>query len=296
MQSPFAITGSAWGFFRTQPLLNQVTGWLFIAPLTLSFLCDIIVTKYNATFTGILSITTRQLSIVAFIIQLLLSIWVFWGYGATLAIGERIVKSKAGRSRSSIQAVYKEGKTIVLPLFLTSIIRDCITFLFALPYFLVILFYLLTRDTEYINGFIGLFRSLHANPTVAVDFTPYSSVFVIAFFTLPLLALVLWYRVRTALFHVIIGLENVEYRKALSASKKLVQGRFWAIFAQFIFITILTFTPAMFIADSINMFVNNFDERLIIVTALINGTITGIAMVVYILATIFLYKDLLSNS
>lgn len=296
MQSAFVTTGSAWRFFRTQPLLNQVTGWLFIAPLTLSFVCDIIVTKYDALFTNLFSITTTQLGITAFIVQLLLSIWVFFGYGATLTVGERIVKSKAGRSRSSIQAVYKTGKTMVLPLFLTSIIRDCITFLFALPYFLVILFFLLTRDAEYINGFIGIFKALIANPTTAVDFTPYTSVFMVAFLTLPLLALVVWYRVSTAFFHVIIGLEGIEYRNALVASKKLIKGRFWPIFAQLILITIFTFAPAMLIADFLNTIVTNFDEQLIALTALINGAITGIAMVVYILATIFLYKDLLSKN
>lgn len=295
LQSPVSLVGQAWQFFKSQPLLNQITGWLFITPLTLSFLCETGISTYQEAIKNTLQISQIQLGVMVFLLQVLFAIWVFWGYGCTLVIGERIVKSKAGRSRTAISAVYNDGRTLVLPLFLTSIIRDCIALLFALPYFLVVVFFLLLQEPAYINGFISVIKTTLLNPSAEVDFSQFNTILLVLLLGIPLLAPVIWYRLRTMLYFIFIGLENKGYREALRASGQLLKGRFWSVVLNLLVISIIIFIPVAIVSGIINNTIINIDKNLFILTSLVDATLTGIAMVIYILATIFLYKDLLTQ-
>jgi len=70
--------------------------------------------------------------ILLFVIQLALSIILIWGVACTLVVGRRMIKSKAGRARTSFSVVRKEGGKYVLNLLITGILRDIFSFLWGL--------------------------------------------------------------------------------------------------------------------------------------------------------------------
>lgn len=70
--------------------------------------------------------------ILLFAIQLALSLVLIWGVACVLVVGRRMIKSKAGRARTSFAVVRKEGGKYVLNLFITGILRDIFTFFWAL--------------------------------------------------------------------------------------------------------------------------------------------------------------------
>ncbi|MBU2213340.1 hypothetical protein KKC44_01040 [Patescibacteria group bacterium] len=70
--------------------------------------------------------------ILLFVMQLTLSIILIWGIACTLVVGKRMIKSKAGRSRTSFAVVRKDGAKYVLNLFITGILRNIFTFFWGL--------------------------------------------------------------------------------------------------------------------------------------------------------------------
>ncbi len=70
--------------------------------------------------------------IVIICVQIALSIITVWGIACVLLVGRKLVQSRAGRTRSSFGAVRREAAGYVARLFLTGILRDCITILWGL--------------------------------------------------------------------------------------------------------------------------------------------------------------------
>jgi len=66
------------------------------------------------------------------LINIGIGLWMLWGIACTLLVGERIVKSPAGRTRSSFSSVRERGVRYIIPLFLTGILRDIFSLLWAL--------------------------------------------------------------------------------------------------------------------------------------------------------------------
>ncbi len=133
MPSIFSTMGAAWDFYRKQPVLNHVLFWMFIVPLTLMLIMsDVIASPIQYWILEQSGLSERGLFVLIALANLLVSIWVIWGNASVLVVGTRIIKSPAGRTRYSFQAVRKEASHYIIPLLLTDILRDCFTFLWAI--------------------------------------------------------------------------------------------------------------------------------------------------------------------
>lgn len=140
MPSAFALIGSSWQFFRKQPLLRRVLAEMLFLPMALLLTLMEISQENSFVFRWVVTQThATPLSVHAlfFLFNIAFSLWLLWGMACVLVVGKRIIKSPAGRSRSSFAIVRREAARSVIPLFLTDILRDCITilwtFLFIVP-------------------------------------------------------------------------------------------------------------------------------------------------------------------
>lgn len=135
MPGVFDIIGTSMEFYKKHPLLNQVVGWLLVLPLSLSFVVTDLMSENGWLFSYLMETAEMSkiaISLMSAILNLGFSIWLWWGCACVLLIGKRMVKSSAGRSRSSIKTVREQGSKFIVPLFLTDILRDCFTFFWLL--------------------------------------------------------------------------------------------------------------------------------------------------------------------
>lgn len=291
MNKAFVYIGSAWEFYKSQPLLNQVLGWFFIAPLTCSFVLDFIQTNYASLIEGALHISHRQLYSIGLGLEILITLWVLIGYACTFAIAKRIVKSAAGRNRSSLHSVFEDAKPIVLPLLLTNILRECITLLWMLPYTLCVVLYLFSVSPEKINTFAEAIVALLSLQETELP----ADIAGMLLLLTPLILPAIYYRIRTLLYDIIIGIEGTYYRDALAASKKAIRGKFWLFLGQFLTILVCTYLPAAIVSGIMEQIITSINPSLGIISSLIFGTMMAIATMFSIIANIFLYKDLTSS-
>ena len=135
MPSVFSLIGSSWSFYKKQPVLNNVIGWMMILPITLTFMLsetmnnEAFLHQYILNQTGL---TSFEFFAISFPISIALSLWVIWGTACVVIIGKRMIKSPAGRSRSSFATVRKQATKFIIPLFLTDILRDIFTIFWSL--------------------------------------------------------------------------------------------------------------------------------------------------------------------
>lgn len=91
--------------------------------------------KNSASFQWMIYVTglaPTPLIALLLLINIGIGLWILWGTACILLVGERIVKSPAGRNRSSFASVRRQGMHYVIPLFLTNILRDIFTLLWML--------------------------------------------------------------------------------------------------------------------------------------------------------------------
>ncbi|MBU1123078.1 hypothetical protein KJ652_00635 [Patescibacteria group bacterium] len=137
MPNIFTLIGTSWEFYKKQPVLNEVVFWLMTLPLaTIMILSDW--AEKQETFKEIaengveLGITDIRPVILLLLLNVFLSVVMLWGVSCVLVVGKRLITSKAGRSRSSFEIVRKDGSKFVLTLFMTDILRSCITLLWMI--------------------------------------------------------------------------------------------------------------------------------------------------------------------
>lgn len=131
MSSPFAIIGSAWSFYRKQPVLNEIAFWLMFLPVAgIDALGGVVETAAAQGFTtdDFTAMTAMEIAITIPVIVALVY-FMLWGQACTLIVAKRIVSSPAGRTRTSFKAVRKQAKKYIGALFLTEILRTIITLL-----------------------------------------------------------------------------------------------------------------------------------------------------------------------
>lgn len=140
LQSPFALIGSAWGFYRKQPVLNEIAFWLFFLPVAAVDAFQGVVGM--ASIVGAQDIEEVTISSmngmeVAMTIPLVAVVlyFMFWGQACTLMVSKRMLSSPAGRTRTSFSAVRAQAKKYIAPLFLTEVLRTAFTFFWALLLF-----------------------------------------------------------------------------------------------------------------------------------------------------------------
>lgn len=66
------------------------------------------------------------------LLLIMFGVWFLWGVACVFTVGKRIIKSPAGRSRSSFAVVRQQGKKLIIPLLLTTLLRDCFTLFWSL--------------------------------------------------------------------------------------------------------------------------------------------------------------------
>ncbi|MBI3336947.1 hypothetical protein HYZ98_05300 [Candidatus Peregrinibacteria bacterium] len=128
MSNIFSIIGTAWEFQRRQPILVIVLFWLIILPLT----GQSIVMRFMTSASGMMTMEVSPQFVIGWLGILLFQLILLWGTACVLLIGGRLLSHNAGRSRSSFRAVHSQALTFVIPLFLTGILRACITSLWTL--------------------------------------------------------------------------------------------------------------------------------------------------------------------
>ena len=134
MHSPFAIIGTAWSFYRKQPVLNEITFWLMFLPVAAldavgGMVETVAAQGFNtAQFTAM---TAMEIAISIPLIIVLIYL-VIWGQACILTVAKRLVSSPAGRTRTSFKAVRKQAKKYIGPLFLTELLRSIFTALLTL--------------------------------------------------------------------------------------------------------------------------------------------------------------------
>lgn len=135
MPSAFAIIGSAWSFYKKQPVLNAVAFWLLFAPNALLHALD---GFSEMLFAQTMPTNMAEVSAnpVALAVSIPLAIGVIyaslWGQACVLVIGKRMINSPAGRNRTSFAAVREQSRKYIFPLFVTQILRSCIGLLWML--------------------------------------------------------------------------------------------------------------------------------------------------------------------
>ena len=132
MPSPLVLLESAIAFYRKQPVLNRVTVWLLILPsFCIRLLARLAALPGETTFWPAYE-PEMEWRVLAVILLVLLNVVMLWGEAALLVVGKRLVKSPAGRSRTSFRAVRAQSATFIVPILLTSILRTCFTILWSL--------------------------------------------------------------------------------------------------------------------------------------------------------------------
>jgi hypothetical protein len=133
--SAFTLLGSSWQFFVRQPLLKRVLLEMLYLPTALLFIVIELGSESSMAFLWLQTqsgATPLSIHALLLLVNILFSLWLLWGIACVLVIGRRIIKNPAGRSRSSMSVVRREAFQYVLPLFLTDLLRDCITALWSL--------------------------------------------------------------------------------------------------------------------------------------------------------------------
>ena len=135
MNSSFAIIGTAWSFYRKQPVLNLIAFWLFFFPIALLDAVKGVINTVSAqetiTIDNIQSMSPMELTVMIPITIVLIYLMV-WGQACTLMVAKKMINSSAGRARSSFKAVRKQAKKYIIPLFFVGIIRSATTLLWML--------------------------------------------------------------------------------------------------------------------------------------------------------------------
>jgi len=134
MSSPLELIGTAWSFYKKQPVLNEIAFWLFFLPFaTLDTLTGVAETVAAQGMDETISFPMTPIDWVI-VLPLLFVVFycIFWGQSCVLVVTKRMLISAAGRSRTSFKAVRKEAKKYIAALFLTELLRGAITLLWSL--------------------------------------------------------------------------------------------------------------------------------------------------------------------
>ncbi len=131
MFSPLPLLQTAWAFYRKQPVLNQVLLWLFFLPLLGMRILSALMEDNPLSAWPVVT-PGPGISLLVGLASLLLGILLTWGMACVLLISKRLIKSPAGRSRTSFRAVRQQALPFVVPLILSNILRTVLTLLWSL--------------------------------------------------------------------------------------------------------------------------------------------------------------------
>ena len=126
MFSPFPLIGTAWTFMQKHTVLRTIGFWLLILPMfVINLLTRFVLPPSVATPNG-----TPLTAIV--LLMFAIGILTVWGEACVLVVGKRLLQHNAGRTRTSLRSVARQGSRFIVPLLLTGLLRGCFTLLWML--------------------------------------------------------------------------------------------------------------------------------------------------------------------
>ena len=120
MPNLFSLIGSAWDFYKSNPVLNIVTFWLLFLPMLLLDILDRFLME------------TEDMWLLAFVIVIVLSLVIVWGQACVLTLGKKLLGGKGGSKSVTFAKLRGDASKLIVPLFFTEILFSCITLLWAL--------------------------------------------------------------------------------------------------------------------------------------------------------------------
>lgn len=123
MTPALRFAATSWTFLWRQPALLRAAALLVLLPM---LVVDVLVT---------IRIEDTPAEEAAVVVVLLLAVFALlaWGTACTLVVGKRLLQAKAGRTRTSFNAVQTQARGFIAPLLLTGILRYCIALFWSLP-------------------------------------------------------------------------------------------------------------------------------------------------------------------
>ena len=256
MPSLFVLIGVAWAFCAKQTVLNGIMLCFFVPPTSMLYL----LTEYmQNTPAEMLPLSLNGMRIFFMLAAFALSLWMTYGAACVLTVGMRLLKSRAGRSRTSFAAVRKQALPFVFPLLLTDILRDCLLMLWSLPFILAAV----TIGMTYGNPYYG-------------------------FFAAPLFIPAVIFMTRSYFYDILIVAEKMQFRNAILASAGLVRGETSRVFNYLCGIAICFQVPIFFLQRGVGSLTSS-----VYLASLIFGFGASGLMILGLLTNVCLYRSLL---
>lgn len=197
------FVAGAWTFLWRQPALVRCVLALVFLPLLAEEYLDQPMAGERPEQTAVLVVL--HVAVVVFLT---------WGIACVLTVGRRMLQAKAGRLRTSFNAVQGQARSLIVPLLLTDILRSCVTVLWGLP--------LIVAGVAFVAATDGMFDDL--TWTQAFDAYPWLWGVLAAAVLLALPPLV--YALRTSVSPFVVAYEKIAFRPALARSLALTKKRF----------------------------------------------------------------------
>ncbi len=270
MSAALLYLSEAWNFFRKQPVLNDVLLWLIFLPSLLGTFSRFAIQNINGTW-GLRPAPVEML--LDGFVQLAALLWVCWGIAAVLLVAKRIVKSPAGRSRTSFATVRSQAGRLLIPLVLTSLLRECVALFYSLPYivaFFAVAFALRLEEEHHIL-------------LAALALTP-------------LLFFAIVYRLKTSLANVVLVCEKKEYRAALRRSAEIARGKLWRLFGAQLGVGLFLMLAIITVIVGVEVIATSLDSRLSVLTDIVSAVGSAFCTLLFTLALTLIYKSFLSRS
>ena len=284
MPNLFSLIGSAWNFYKTHGVLRSITFWMLTLPLGILFITGYFLEMHPVAdkLDKDLPLTSQEIGLLIGMtaIEIVLSILLIWGVCSVLLVGKRMLKSNAGRSKSSFKLVRKEARRFIVPLLLSDILRDLIT--------LVI-------------GLIGLIPALillsvfGSSPAALVHKESFDHLIdvlvplgVLLLFLVPAIA----YSVQTTFYSVLTVCEDMPYRKGFKASRAITRGRTLRTLLYLVGLSCVLLFPAYIFAGFLGYATMDTHWVAGIVGSFVGAYVLSVCICVLILTIVDLYKHM----
>lgn len=107
--------------------------WFFLVPgAAMNMLSTVMEWNKEAGFMGFTETQQSMFTLMVVAMIVLFAVIMLWGGACVLLVGKKLVHSPAGRNRTSLVAVAREGRSFIVPLLLTQLLRFCFTLLWSL--------------------------------------------------------------------------------------------------------------------------------------------------------------------
>ena len=241
--NPLCLLGDSWSFARKQPVLWDILLWLLVLPA-------ILLSLFDAYWPESEIASNQQIGQIGYgLAQVLIAFVSFWGFCCVLLVGRRQIVNRAGRSRTSFRSVRRESLRLIIPVFVTSLLRSFGIFYWSLLYILAAGAFVFTSalcHDAILNGVQPFLHALDAENALLGQrvLSRVLSACGTAFLLLPLLLPAVLYALRTIFFPVAVAADDLRYREALRRSRQIIRGKFWATMSSLVGLSVLVFVPA----------------------------------------------------